>query len=219
MKVGVLLSGCGFKDGAEIHESVLTMLALDRAGVEMVIMAPNIDQMHVVNHLTGEEMDGNRNVLVEAARIARGNIVDTSTVNSGNLDALILPGGFGVAKNLSDYAMTGAGCEVNPDVARLVKGVHKEGKPVGVICIAPAVMAKILAEMEESSDLTIGSDQSTASDIEVMGSRHVVCPVDDIVVDKEKKVVSTPAYMEARSIKEAAAGIEKLVSAVLELAG
>ncbi|MFQ6611846.1 MAG: isoprenoid biosynthesis glyoxalase ElbB [Fidelibacterota bacterium] len=217
-KVGILLSGCGVNDGAEIHESVITMLALDRAGAEMVIMAPNIDQMHVINHFTGEEMDEVRNVLVEAARIARGNIRDANTVDSAELDALILPGGFGVAKNLSDYAMTGAGCEINPDVFRLVKEVHKAGKPVGVMCIAPTVMAKILGEIEESAKLTIGSDKNTASDIEVMGSEHILCPVDDIVVDQKMKIVSTPAYMEAHSIKEAAVGIEKLVSAVLELA-
>ena len=116
MNIGVLLSGSGVNDGSEIHESVIAMLALDRAGAEMLLMAPNIDQMHVINHYTGQEMDEFRNVLVESARIARGNIKDMAEVNGSDLDALIIPGGFGVAKNLSDYAMSGAECSINPDV-------------------------------------------------------------------------------------------------------
>lgn len=217
-KVGVVLSGCGVNDGAEIHETVITMLTLDRAGAEMVLMAPNIDQLHVVNHLTGEEMEGvSRNVLVEAARIARGNISDMATVNGGELDALIFPGGFGVAKNLCDYAMTGPQCSVNPHVQRLVQEVHRAQKPIGVICIAPVMLASIMAAEVGTVELTIGSDEQTAADIRTMGARHVTCPVEEMVVDKEQKVVSTPAYMEAQSIKEAAAGIEKLVAEVLAL--
>ena len=213
-KIGVVLSGCGVNDGSEIHESVITMLELDRAGAEMVLMAPNIDQLHVINHATGEEMDDSRNVLIESARISRGNIEDIAGVTSENLDALIFPGGFGVAKNLSDYAMAGMECSINPDVLRLSKEVHNDGKPIGVICIAPAIMAKILAG---DTELTIGFDEQTASDIDAMGAKHVLCPVDEIVVDKEKKVVSTPAYMEAQSIKQAASGIEKLVAEILNM--
>ena len=213
-KVGVLLSGCGVNDGSEIHEAVITMLELDRAGAEMVLMAPNIDQLHVINHATGEEMEDSRNVLIESARISRGNIEDIAGVTSDNLDALIFPGGFGVAKNLSDYAMAGMECSINPDVLRLSREVHNDGKPIGVICIAPAIMAKILAGQTE---LTIGFDEQTASDIDAMGAKHVLCPVDEIVVDKEKKVVSTPAYMEAQSIKQAASGIEKLVAEILNM--
>jgi enhancing lycopene biosynthesis protein 2 len=213
-KIGVVLSGCGVNDGSEIHEAVITMLELDRAGAEMVLMAPNIDQLHVINHATGEEMDDSRNVLIESARISRGNIEDIAGVTSENLDALIFPGGFGVAKNLSDYAMAGMECSVNPDVLRLSREVHNDGKPIGVICIAPAIMAKILAG---DTELTIGFDEKTASDIDAMGAKHVLCPVDEIVVDKEKKVVSTPAYMEAQSIKQAASGIEKLVAEILKM--
>ena len=213
-KIGVVLSGCGVNDGSEIHESVITMLELDRAGAEMVLMAPNIDQLHVINHATGEEMDDSRNVLIESARISRGNIEDIAGVTSENLDALIFPGGFGVAKNLSDYAMAGMECSINPDVLRLSREVHNDGKPIGVICIAPAIMAKILAG---DTELTIGFDEQTASDIDAMGAKHVLCPVDEIVVDKEKKVVSTPAYMEAQSIKQAASGIEKLVAEILNM--
>jgi len=156
-KVGVVLSGCGFYDGAEIQEAVITMLALDRAGAEIILMAPNIDQLHVVNHLTGKESVGeSRNVLVESARIARGNIRDLAEVNGEDLDALIFPGGYGVAKNLCDYAMVGANCAVNPDVYRLALEVHRANKPIGVICIAPAMMARILGEQGETVDLTIG---------------------------------------------------------------
>lgn len=218
-KVGVLLSGCGVNDGAEIHETVITMLALDRSGAEMVLMAPNIDQMHVVNHYTGQEMDEFRNVLVESARIARGDIKDMAEVTGNDIDALIIPGGFGVAKNLCDYAMAGPECSINPDVYRLVSEVHLLQKPIGAICIAPAMMAKILGEQDESAEMTIGSDATTANDIQSMGSTHVSCPVEEMVIDKEKKIVTTPAYMEAQSIKEAAAGIEKLVAQILSMVG
>ena len=216
-KVGILLSGCGVNDGAEIHESVITMLALDRAGAEMVLMAPNIDQMHVVNHYTGQEMDEFRNVLVESARIARGDIKDMAEVTGNDMDALIIPGGFGVAKNLCDYAMTGSECSINPDVYRLVTEVHLLQKPIGAICIAPAMMAKILAEQDESAEMTVGSDETTAKDIQSMGSTHVTCPVIEMIVDEEKKMVTTPAYMEAQSIKEVAEGIEKLVAKILSM--
>jgi len=213
-KVGLVLSGCGVNDGSEIHEAVITMLELDKAGAEMVLMAPNIDQLHVINHATGEEMDDSRNVLIESARISRGNIEDIAGVTSDNLDALIFPGGFGVSKNLSDYAMSGMECSVNPDVLRLSREVHNDQKPIGVICIAPAIMANILAG---DTELTIGFDEQTAADIDAMGAKHVLCAVDEIVIDKEKKVVSTPAYMEAKSIKEAASGIEKLVAEILSM--
>ena len=216
-KVGVLLSGCGVNDGAEIHESVITMLALDRAGAEMVLMAPNIDQMHVVNHYTGQEMDDYRNVLVESSRIARGNIKDMAEISANDMDALIIPGGFGVAKNLCDYAMAGPDCSINPDVYRLISELKLLNKPIGAICIAPAMMAKILGELDESANMTIGSDETTSQDIEAMGSVHVECQVSEMVVDEEKNLVTTPAYMEAKTIKDAADGIEKLVKQVLSM--
>ena len=146
-KVGLVLSGCGVNDGSEIHEAVITMLELDKAGAEMVLMAPNIDQLHVINHATGEEMDDSRNVLIESARISRGNIEDIAGVTSDNLDALIFPGGFGVSKNLSDYAMSGMECSVNPDVLRLSREVHNDQKPICVICIAPAKWQRYLQEI------------------------------------------------------------------------
>ena len=216
-RVGVVLSGCGVHDGAEIHESIITMLALDRAGVDMVLMAPNIDQLHVINHYTGSEMDESRNVLMESARIARGKIRDMAEVHASDVDALIFPGGFGVVKNLCDYAMAGTDCSVNPDVKRLATDVHKAGKPIGVICIAPVMFAKVMQGAGDSVEMTIGTDEQTSSDINSMGSNHVSCPVEDIVIDKKNKIVSTPAYMLAQRISEAAEGIEKLVKEVLAM--
>ena len=216
-KVGVLLSGCGVNDGAEIHESVLTMLFLDKAGVEMILMAPNIDQMHVINHYTGQEMEEYRNVLVESSRIARGEIKDMAEVSGNDLDALVIPGGFGVAKNLCDYAMAGPECSVNPDVYRLIAELRLMEKPIGAICIAPVMMAKVLGEQEESANMTIGYDETTSTDIISMGSKHIECPVSEMIIDEEKKIVTTPAYMEAKSIKETAEGIEKLINQILSM--
>ena len=215
MKVGVLLSGSGVNDGSEIHESVLTMLFLDRSDTEIILMAPNIDQMHVINHYTGQEMDEFRNVLVESARIARGNIKDMAEISGDDLDALIIPGGFGVAKNLSDYAMSGPECSINPDVYRLISEMILLKKPIGAICIAPAMMAKILAEQNQSATMTIGKDKTTAKDIEDMGSAHKECLVEEIVIDEVNNIVTTPAYMDAKNISEAAAGIEKLVKQII----
>ena len=216
-KIGVILSGCGVFDGSEIHEAVLTLLALDRAGAEAICCAPNVKQAHVINHLTGSESPGEaRNVLTESARIARGKIRDVASVKAGELDALIIPGGFGAAKNLCDYAFKASECSVNPDVARLARDVHAAGKPIGVVCIAPVLAAKLFGN--ERPDITIGTDKNTANDIEKMGAKHVACPVTEFVVDKQRKLVSTPAYMLAHSIKEASAGIEKLVRAVVEMA-
>jgi len=216
-KIGVVLSGCGVMDGAEIHEAVLTLLAIDRAGAEALCLAPNISQRHVVNHLTGEESKSEtRNVLIESARIARGKIRDLASVTAADLDGLIFPGGFGAAKNLCDYAFNGPSCSVNTDVARLAKEVHAAGKPIGTVCIAPVIAAKLFGA--EQPEITIGTDKNTAKDIERMGAKHMPCPVKEFVVDKKLKLVSTPAYMLANSIKEAAEGIEKLVNSVLQLA-
>jgi enhancing lycopene biosynthesis protein 2 len=216
-KVGVILSGCGVYDGAEIHESVITLLAIDRLGGEAVICAPDVDQLHVVNHLTGEVVEGERrNVLVESARIARGAINDVRSVSADDLDALILPGGFGAAKNLCDFAVKGPDCTVDDDVAALVRAVHEQGKPVAAVCIAPALIAKVLGT--ERPELTIGSDAETAGALETMGAAHVQCPVADVVVDQQRKLITSPAYMLAGSISEAADGIEKTVAALLDMA-
>lgn len=214
-KIGVVLSGCGVRDGSEIHEAVLTLLAIDKYGAEAVCMAPDTD-FDEVNHLTMKETGAKRNVLVESARIARGNIKDIKNVKEADLDAVIFPGGFGAAKNLCDFAAKGAGATIQPEVARLVREMAGAGKPIGAICIAPALIAAALGR-EYAPKLTIGNDAGTAAAINQTGSRHVECPVREFVVDKKNKIVSTPAYMLAKSIGETADGIEKTVKALIDL--
>lgn len=213
-KVAVILSGCGVYDGAEIHESVITLLRLDQRGAQVQCFAPNIAQMHVINHLTGEEMPETRNVLVESARIARGNVKDLGDADVNDFDALIVPGGFGAAKNLSSFAVDGPGCSVHPDVLALAEAFAEAGKPVGLICISPALAAKIYGP---GVVCTIGNDADTSAAIVKMGGTHEECDVHDIVEDTQRKLVSTPAYMLAQSISDAASGIYKLVDRVLEL--
>jgi enhancing lycopene biosynthesis protein 2 len=213
-KIAVILSGCGVYDGAEIHESVLTLLRLDQRGAVVQCFAPNVAQLHVVDHYSGDEMDETRNVLVESARIARGQIKDVKELHVGDFDAVILPGGFGVAKNLSDFVVSGANCNVQADVLSATQAFVKAGKPVGLMCIAPALAAKIFGA---GVICTIGKDHDTAAALVQMGAEHHECEVSDIVEDAQHKLVTTPAYMLAQSISEAAAGINKLVDRVLEL--
>lgn len=213
-KVAVILSGCGVYDGAEIHESVLTLLRLDQRGAEVQCFAPDIPQHHVVNHLTGEEMPETRNVLIESARIARGAIKNIREADVNEFDALIVPGGFGAAKNLSDLASQGAACRVESQLLTLAEAFAVAGKPVGLICISPALAAKIYGP---GVTCTIGNDPDTAAAITKMGGLHEECEVTEIVEDTARKLVTTPAYMVAKSISEAAAGINKLVDRVLEL--
>lgn len=213
-KVAVILSGCGVYDGAEIYESVITLLRLDQRGAQVQCFAPDIAQLHVINHLTGEEMPESRNVLVESARIARGEIKDIREADAEEFDALIIPGGFGSAKNLSNFAIEGTGCTVQPDVLALTEAFAEAGKPIGLICISPALAAKIYGP---GVTCTIGNDAETAAALNKMGATHKECAVSDIVEDKARKLVTTPAYMLAQSISEAASGINKLVDRVLEL--
>ena len=213
-KVAVILSGCGVYDGSEIHESVITLLRLDQRGVQVQCFAPDIDQAHVINHLKGEEMQPARNVLVESARIARGNIKDVRELRADDFDALIVPGGFGAAKNLCDFASKGADCSVQADVLAAAQSFVSAAKPVGLICIAPAMAARIFGA---GVTCTIDNDADTAAALTQMGAEHVECHVEDIVEDTERKLVTTPAYMLANSIAEAASGINKLVDRVLEM--
>jgi enhancing lycopene biosynthesis protein 2 len=213
-KIAVILSGCGVYDGAEIHESVITLLRLDQRGAQVQCFAPDIAQLHVINHLTGEEMPESRNVLVESARIARGEIKDIAEANAEDFDALIVPGGFGAAKNLSNFAIEGAGCSLNPQVLALAEAFVEAGKPLGLICISPALAAKIYGP---GVTCTIGNDTDTAAALDKMGAHHQECTVEDIVEDTARKLVSTPAYMLGKNISEVASGINKLVDRVLEL--
>lgn len=214
-RIAVILAGCGVYDRSEIHESVLTLLRLNQKGALVQCFAPNVEQMHVINHLTGEEMPEKRNVLVESARIARGEVKDVREAEVDAFDALIIPGGFGAAKNLCDFAVKGADCTVQPDVLQLAQAFAQTGKPVGLMCISPAMAARIYGE---GVTCTIGRDADTAGALEQMGAVHTPCDVADIVEDTQRKLVTTPAYMLATGIAEAASGIEKLVDRVLELA-
>ncbi len=216
-KVAVVLSGSGIFDGSEIHESVITLLALDRFGAEVSILAPDIPQMHVINHITGEEMNESRNVLIESARIARGDIKDLAKTNIEDYDAVIFPGGFGVAKNLSDFVIKGSDLTVNPIVEKFIVNCLNSHKVMGFICIAPVIAAKVGASTDLHPEITIGTDKETAQKIEKIGAIHINSKVNEIVYDKKNKIVTTPAYMLGQSISEIAEGIEKLVKKVLEL--
>ena len=215
-KIGVCLSGCGVNDGAEIHESVITALTLDRAGAEIIYTAPDVVQTKVVNHITGDEMNETRNVLVESARIARGDITDLAQLTSNDMDALLFPGGFGAALNLCDFALKGADCHIHPEVKRIIQEILVAQKPLGFICIAPALFARAVKNVDMTAKITIGNDQAIADQIEKLGSQHEICSVDDCIVDEENKIVSTPAYMLAGNISEAATGIEKLVHQIMK---
>ncbi|MCL1142748.1 isoprenoid biosynthesis glyoxalase ElbB [Shewanella gaetbuli] len=212
--IAVLLSGCGVFDGTEIHESVLTLLALAKAGVNYQCFAPNIEQMHVVNHLSGEvTANETRNVLVESARVARGEVLNVTELDVSQFDALIVPGGFGAAKNLSNFATNGSDCQVSPDVETFLCEFALAAKPVGYMCIAPMMLPRIYQNIQA----TIGNDTETAHAFNEMGGNHCEASVADIVVDEANKVVTTPAYMLATNIAEANIGIEKLVNKVIEM--
>lgn len=217
-RVAVILSGCGVFDGAEIHESVLTLLALDREGAEAVCLAPDVAQAKVTDHWRGAEGGADRNVLVESARIARGKIGDLAEASPEEFDAVILPGGYGAALNLSDFALRGAACTVQPDVARFLRGMLERRKPIGALCIAPATLARILESVGRKAKLTIGDDAGTAGAIEAMGQEHVASGPTDVVVDRENRIVTTPCYMLAGRIREVAEGAEKAVRELLRLA-
>ncbi len=212
-KIAVILSGSGVYDGAEIHESTLTMLAIERQSAQYQCFAPNINQAHVVNHLTGEEMKETRNVLVEAARIARGNIKPLADYNAADFDAIIFPGGFGAAKNLCTFAFNGVDCVVIPEAEKAIRDTVKANKPIGALCISPVLITKVLNDVE----VTIGNDEETAGAIVNMGGTHRNTTHGEIVFDKKYKIVTTPCYMLDASIDQIADGAENVVKKILEL--
>ncbi|MCF6187497.1 MAG: isoprenoid biosynthesis glyoxalase ElbB [Desulfobulbaceae bacterium] len=212
-KFAVILSGCGHQDGAEIHEATLTLWAIHKNGADYQCFAPDIRQHHVLNHITGEEMNEERNVLIESARIARGKIKPLSEYSPDDFDGLVLPGGVGAAKNLCTYAFDGPNCTVNADVARAITTTHAVGKPIGALCIAPVILAKIL----EGIKLTIGQDEGTAGNLVTMGAEHISTWQGEIVVDTINKVVSTPCYMLDSRVDQIGEGAEKVILAMLQL--
>lgn len=212
-KIAVVLSGSGVFDGAEIHEATLTLYAIAKNGATYDIFAPNIEQHHVLNHITGEEMPEKRNVLIESARIARGKISDLKDFDANNYDALIFPGGFGAAKNLSTFAFDGPDCKINQDVENAIQDMINSSKPIGALCIAPVILAKLL----EKAEVTIGQDEGTKSAVESMGATHVYTNHGEVVVDKKFKIVTTPCYMLDATIDQIGTGAENAVKAVIEL--
>jgi len=212
-KFAVVLSGSGVYDGAEIHEATLTMLAIMKQGGTYQCFAPDVNQHHVINHLTGDEMNESRNVLIESARIARGDIKTLSEFDGQDFDALIFPGGFGAAKNLSTVAFKGPEAKVNPEVEKAVKQMLDLGKPIGALCIAPAFIAKIIGDNVE---VTIGSDEGTAGAINVMGGKHVVTTHGEVIVDKSHNVFTTPCYMLDATILDIEQGAMNVVKEMME---
>ena len=216
-KIGVILAGCGVYDGSEIHEAVLTLLHLSQANQDITIMAPNIDQMHVINHVNGDVMNETRNVLIESARISRGPVLNIADANPEDYDAVIIPGGFGAAKNLCDFATKGSEGIINKDVKSFISSIHNLKKPIGAICIAPALLALLEPDINHNFELTIGSDLETSEVIESLGCTHQNRSVSEICVDTKNQIVSTHAYMLGQNIAEVSNGIEKLIKKVLEL--
>jgi enhancing lycopene biosynthesis protein 2 len=212
-KFAVVLSGSGVYDGTEIHEATLSMLAIMKQNGTYQCFAPDIPQHHVINHLTGDEMDETRNVLVESARIARGNVKPLSDFDGNDFDALIFPGGFGAAKNLSTVAFKGPDAEINPEVEKGVKQMLDLKKPIGALCISPAFIAKIIGN---GVTVTIGSDPGTADAIGTMGGRHINTKHGEIVIDKTHKVFTTPCYMLDANIVDIENGAMNVVEAMME---
>ncbi len=213
--IAVILSGCGNQDGAEIHEATLTLWAIHKNGADYQCYAPDIQQHHVLNHLTGKEMNEERNVLIESARIARGEVLDLADFQASSHDALVIPGGLGAAKNLSTYAFDGSNCTINADVQKAILAMAGEHKPIGALCIAPAILAKVLGDVE----VTIGQDSGTAANIEAMGGHHTTTMQGEITVDTEHKVVTTPCYMLNSRVDQIGEGADRLVQALLKLMG
>ncbi len=216
-RVAVILCGCGVRDGSEIHEAVATLLALDRAGAEALVFAPRGPQHDVVDHLTGRPDPGQtRDMLVESARIARGRILDLAELKIADVHAVILPGGFGAAKNLCSFASEGAACSIHPEVARVLREAHRARKPIGALCIAPVIVARVLGA-ETHALLTIGNDPGTATALVQMGARHIDAAVTTAIVDKTNLIVTTPCYMLAGRIAEVFDGAAALVREILDL--
>lgn len=209
----MILSGAGVYDGSEVHETVLTLLALDQRGVDVQCFAPNMQQSSVIDHITGQEGDEQRNVLVESARLTRGKVKDLAQFDASMFDALILPGGFGAAKNLSSFAQDGADCHVQRDVDSAIRAMHDAGKPIGALCIAPVLLARVLGKVA----LTIGTDAGIAAAITEMGASHQRAGHGEVVIDRANKVVTSPCYMLEATLSQIWLGVDTMVAALLDL--
>lgn len=211
-KFAIILAGCGVYDGAEIHEAVMSMYAVVKNGAEYQLFAPDMAQHHVVNHLTGAEMPETRNVLVESARIARGNIKSMAMLNPRDFDALLFPGGFGVAKNLCSYAFEGADCKVIPDIANLIKETISLRKPIGALCISPVLLASIMGNVT----ITVGPNEEDASNVIAMGANHLATKHGEVIIDEKHRLFTTPCYQLKSTIVQIAEGTDNIVKAMLK---
>lgn len=226
-RIGVLLSGNGVYDGAEIHESVLSLLAIEEAGATWICLAPNYNQHHVVNHTTGQEMPETRNILVEAARIARGNIKDIEGFDLNEIDGLVMPGGFGAAKNFSKWAFQGASGAINPIVKDFLIKMINAGKPIAALCISPMVLAKALEGSGKHPKLTVGTDQAPSpydikadsEGLAAMGALPEMKTITEILVDEENKIISAPCYMMEVGVKEVRANAKMAIDKLIEMIG
>lgn len=212
-KIAVVLSGCGAFDGAEIHETTLSLYAIERQGASYETFAPDVNQHHVINHITGEEMDETRNVLIESARISRGNIKPTSQFSANDFDALLIPGGFGAAKNLSDWGVKGSDATVIPEISTMIKAMVDAKKPIGATCISPV----LLAILYQDAKMTIGEDAGTIEALESLGIKHEKTTHGEVVVDEKHKLFTTPCYMLDANIQQIGDGAENIVKAMLEI--
>lgn len=213
MNAAVVLAGCGVFDGAEIHEAVMTLYAIEKTGGTYQIFAPNVMQHHVINHLTGEVSEEARNVLTEAARIARGKIRALTEYRAADFDALIFPGGFGVAKNLCTYAFDGTDCQVDRVAESAIRETHSAGKPIGALCISPVLIARVLGNVA----VTIGNDAATAADIKSMGAVHEIRRHGEVTVDRKNRIVTSPCYMLNSRLSDIAADADAVIKAIGEL--
>lgn len=225
MKIGVLLSGCGVYDGAEIHEATMTLLSIAEIGAQAVCISVDKNQHHVVNHLTGEEMPQKRNMLVESARIARGNVSNIMDIDPVDIDALVIPGGFGSAKNFTNWAFDGPDGSILPEVKLLIVNLLNVGKPVAALCVSPVVMAKALEGSNIHAKMTIGSDEmespydikSFSSGLESLGATTEMKTVEEILIDKENKIVTAPCYMMDASILDIRRNVRSAIEALRDL--
>lgn len=215
-RFAVILSGCGRADGSEIHEAVTALLAIDEAGCTYQCFAPDIEQAAVINNLTSQKSEERRNVLVESARIARGEIKPLSEINVADFDCFLFPGGLGAITNWCDFAVSGVNCSVESSISRVLEDAYKQKKVIGAMCIAPVTIAKVLGKY--GITVTIGNDKTVAAAIASTGASHQNTKVEDACVDKQNRVVTTPAYMLAKSIKEVAKGAKSMVNAMVDLA-
>lgn len=218
-KVAVLLNGCGHRDGSEIHEAVLTLLAIEEEGADWEAVALNLDQAAVLNHLDGtvDRAGSSRNMLKESARIARGRIKNLLDVNPNEYAALIIPGGNGTAANLCNFATAGKDMVVQKDVAQLLRSFHASGRPIGAICISPMLIASVFGK--SGVKITLGETEGPAPEAAAhMGARLRRCGAKECVIDPELKIVTTPAYMLNAGVADIAQGIRQLTKDVLKLA-